>query len=77
VAGARLPVTVAADARATVVVDALVTVAVAIQRQAAEGRTAAEGRVVAEDLTVAAEGRMVAAVGADMEGKTTLDSFPA
>lgn len=75
VADARLPVTVEADAPVTVVeADARLpaTAAVAaIQRQAAEGRTAAE------DLTVGAEGRTVAAVAADMEGKTMLDSFPA
>ena len=65
--------TAVADARVTVAADVPLPVAVVvgIRRRVAAGRTAAE------DLTVA-EGRTAAVVAAaDMEGNTTLDSFPA
>ena len=67
VADARLRVTVAADARVTVVVDVPLPVAVVvgIRRRVADPRTAADRRTV------------VAVAAADMEGNTTLDSFPA
>ena len=67
VADARLPVMVAADARVTVVADVPLPVAVVvgIRRRVA-------------DRTVAGRRTAVAAVAAaDMEGNTTLDSFPA
>ena len=67
-ADARLPVMVAADARVTVVaadVPLPVAVVVGIRRRVADPRTAADRRTV------------VAVAAADMEGNTTLDSFPA
>jgi hypothetical protein len=65
VADVRLPVMVAADARVSVVADAPLpaAVVVAIRRLAAD-------RTVVDRHTVVV-------VAADMEGKTTLDTFPA
>jgi len=65
-------IAVAADARprVTAVADALLP-AVAVQRRAADRRT------VAVDHRTAVDRRTVAAVAADMDGNTALESFPA